>query len=199
MSDKSDGGGTGKRSNAPGKGRTLKDEDIKTKSAMNRRSLLRGLAVGAVATVSVALGARPAVAQITDGDGGACADPGGRGRGATGVTDNDSGIRADPAGNGRYSGMTDSDSGGCADPASQGRGPQSGGGSRGPSGPTDSDSGTYADPGGQGRGGIRTGRTDNDSGAWADPPGGGRWGSGLTDSDSGPNITDQVGNGRRGS
>lgn len=194
MGDKTD-----KRSEKLKKSQTLTDEDIQTNRVLDRRSLMRVLAVGAVGTAGVALGARPAAAQLTDADGGPCADPGGRGRGVTGVTDNDGGATADPVGNGRFSGMTDSDGGGCADPAGQGRGAQSGGGGgRGAARPTDSDGGAYADPASQGRGGVRTGRTDNDSGAWADPPGGGRWGSGLTDSDQGPNFTDQVGNGRRG-
>jgi hypothetical protein len=63
---------------------------------------------------------------------------------------------------------------------------------------SDSDSGQYADPAGQGRGDVRTGLTDSDTGQWADMSGGGRWGSGLTDTDSGPYIRDQPGNGRRG-
>ena len=71
-------------------------------------------------------------------------------------------------------------------------------GGGGSAGPSDSDSGSYADPAGQGRSGYRTGLNDNDSGAWADPAGGGRWNSGLTDSDSGPNVADQAGHGRRG-
>jgi hypothetical protein len=183
---------------APKGKKTLSDDQIKTRPKLGRRSLL-GAAAGLAG--AAALGTpRSADAQVTDSDGGQCADPAGRGRGATGVTDNDGGQYADPVGNGRFSGLTDSDGGSCADPAGQGRGrPASGGGGgRTSGGPTDSDSGAYADPAGQGRGGVRTGLTDSDSGQWADMPGGGRWGSGLTDSDQGPAIRDQAGNGRRG-
>ena len=175
--------------------KTLKDDEIVSRPSVGRRSLLAALGVG---TATLAAGVRPASAQITDSDGGPCADPGGRGRGRTGVTDSDGGAFADPGGNGRFTGRTDSDGGSCADPVGQGRGTRSGGGGGRASGPTDSDGGRYADPGGQGRGGVRTGRTDSDGGTWADPPGGGRWGSGLTDSDQGPSIRDQAGNGRRG-
>ena len=182
--------------------KTLKDDEIVSGPSVGRRSVLAALGAG---TATLAAGVRPASAQITDSDGGACADPGGRGRGRTGVTDSDGGAFADPVGNGRFTGWTDSDFGSCSDPAGQGRGTRASGGGGGggggggrASGPTDSDGGAYADPVGQGRGGVRTGRTDSDGGTWADPPGGGRWGSGLTDSDQGPYIRDQGGSGRRG-
>ena len=63
---------------------------------------------------------------------------------------------------------------------------------------TDGDTGTYADPVGQGRSGVRTGLTDSDGGQYADMPGGGRQGSGLSDTDAGPYLTDAYGSGRRG-
>ena len=175
--------------------KTLTDDEIVSRPSVGRRTLLAGLGAGAA---TMAAGIRPASA-VTDSDGGPCADPGGRGRGRTGVTDSDGGRYADPGGNGRFTGRTDSDGGSCADPVGQGRGTRSsGGGAVRPGGPTDSDGGAYADPVGQGRGGVRTGRTDSDGGQWADPAGGGRWGSGLTDSDQGPDLRDPGGSGRRG-
>ncbi len=159
--------------------KALTDDDIVTGRKLGRRSLLGLVGAGLAGATALIGGARPAHA-VTDSDSGRCADPGGRGRGP------------------RIRGVTDSDGGPCADPAGWGRRGRSGGGGGGRGGPTDSDSGRFADPAGQGRGGVRTGRTDRDSGRWADPPGGGRWGSGLTDSDRGPYIRDQPGNGRRG-
>ena len=132
--------------------KTLKDDEIVSGPSVGRRSVLAALGAG---TATLAAGVRPASAQITDSDGGACADPGGRGRGRTGVTDSDGGAFADPVGNGRFTGWTDSDFGSCSDPAGQGRGTRASGGGGGgggrASGPTDSDGGAYADPVGQGR------------------------------------------------
>jgi|GEM_PF-747216 len=182
-----------KRKDAPPK--TLSDNEIKTSPRIGRRSLLAAAGAGAAA---LTIGARPAHA-ITDSDGGTYADPAGQGRGGmrTGLTDSDGGQWADPPGGGRWgSGLTDTDQGPyIRDQAGNGR---RGGGQVQRGGPTDADGGQYADPAGQGRGGVRTGLTDSDGGQWADMPGGGRWGSGLTDSDQGPYIRDQGGNGRRG-
>ena len=170
---------------------------------LNRRSFLSRIAVGGVAAGTMSLIAGPALAQVTDSDGGRYADPAGRGRGggrSSGITDRDSGSRADPGGNGRGTGLNDRD---ANDPACTGRGRQR-------TGITDSDGGSQADPGGDGRGtGVsdsdssdrycngRRGRsggggggniTDSDSGAWTDPGsrGRGRGGSrtGLTDRDA---------------
>ncbi|WP_323022744.1 hypothetical protein, partial [Pararhodobacter sp.] len=78
--------------------KTLSDDEIRTGSALGRRSVLLGAAAG-VATLAQT---KMAGAQ-------------------TGLTDSDSGASADPAGNGRgsggRSGLTDSDSGASADPA----------------------------------------------------------------------------------
>ena len=101
---------------------------------------------------------------ITDSDGGAEADPVGKGRGP-GITDSDSGKRADQAGYGQGTGVTDEDSGESADRAGYGRGARS---------VTDRDSGAHADPVGQGRGTEH--HTDTDTGFRSDPIGRGAGG-----------------------
>ncbi len=156
-----------RRKDEPG---TLKDEDIQSRHALPRRSLLKAVAPAAVGATALVGGGREAHA-VTDSDTGAYADPVGQGRGSyTGVTDSDGGTYADPVGYGRGSGgtgITDSDSGTYADPVGYGRGSSG-------TGITDSDTGAYADPVGYGRGSSGTGITDNDAGAYADPVGHGR-------------------------
>ena len=155
-----------RRKDGPG---TLKDDDIQSRYALPRRSLLKAVAPAAVGATALVGGSREARA-VTDSDSGPYADPAGQGRGYSGITDSDGGAYADPAGRGRGgggTGITDSDAGAYADPAGYGRG---GGGT----GITDSDTGAYADPVGYGRGGGGTGITDNDAGAYADPVGYGR-------------------------
>ena len=92
---------------------------------VSRRSFLGtvmgGAAVGAVAIVA---GSQRAEAQITDSDGGAYADPPGRGRGRrTGVTDRDSSDRPGYGRGRRVSGLTDRDP---SDPPGNGRGRRTG-------------------------------------------------------------------------
>jgi hypothetical protein len=183
---------------------TLTDEDIVSSKGreVGRRSMVGMLGVGAAAgAVALATGCRRAVVVrtvatgITDGDGGACADPAGGGRGNTGVTDADQHPCYDPPGRGRAVGgqvvvqqpvqqrvivqqpgvaCTDSDPHDAA-----GRGVRCAGGVRvqvgGRSGITDSDGGPCADPAGSGRG--VTGLTDSDAGGCADPAGRGRRGN----------------------
>ncbi len=156
-----------RRKDGPG---TLKDEDIQSRQALPRRSLLKAVAPVAVGATALVGGSREALA-VTDSDSGPYADPAGAGRGYTGITDSDGGAYADPAGRGRGggggTGITDSDTGAYADPVGYGRGSSG-------TGITDNDSGAYADPVGYGRGGGGTGITDNDAGAYADPVGYGR-------------------------
>jgi hypothetical protein len=153
-----------------GRDGTLTDEEITTERSLGRRGVV-GLLSAGVGAVALATGCgRRRVVQvqtvasgITDSDGGPCADPGGGGRGITGVTDGDG-----------Y--------GGCNDPVNRGRG----GGrqvvqvQRAYTGVTDRDSGPGSDPGGYGRGGVRvqvrTGLTDSDRGYGADAGGNGRRG-----------------------
>ncbi len=162
-------------------GQSLSDQDIETSADIPRRSFLRLTGVRLVGVAALASGCVPAQPAPAPRPGPVY----------TGLTDSDVGQFADAVGYGAGSGITDSDAGAYADPVGNGRGVA--GGSF-----TDGDAGTYADPAGQGRSGVRTGRSDSDAGQWADMPGGGRWNSGLTDSDSGPYIQDQVGHGRRG-
>jgi hypothetical protein len=169
---------------------------MKTGRRLNRRSFLRRVAGGAVATGALGvIGGEARAWQtgpytgVTDQDSGSHADNAGHGRGPggnssgqpaqpqpgqTGYSDSDSGANADPSGGGRrgrptQTGITDSDP---TDPYGQGRGT---GGTRTRNGVQRRPDGSYA---------TYSGITDADSGATRDPSNYGRGGRDCRDSDN---------------
>lgn len=138
-----------------GKLLSLTDDDIVSKRAVSRRSLLGSFGIG------IGLAAAGIVANV----GSARAQ-----RRSPGCTDSDGGAYEDPVGRGRNC------RGGPGDEKAPGRGgPGKGRGPRGgePASCTDTDSGPQEDPVGRGRScenRRRTGCTDRDSGPSSDPP-----------------------------
>ncbi len=130
-----------------GKLLTLTDDDIVSRRAVSRRSLLSSFGIG------LGLAAAGIVANV----GSARAQ-----RRPLGCTDNDSGANEDPVGRGRNCGPGER-------PPGRRPGPRSGG----PAGCTDTDGGPNEDLAGRGRScenRRRTGCTDRDGGPNADPP-----------------------------